>query len=454
MGTHFDYPQPADRPPGRLSRRELVGWLSAGAGAAALGGGAWLLDGRPGGAGGTQRPPTATLARNPGPVAAPSPASEGTGTATSGDRLLVMIEFAGGNDGLSMVMPLGDGRYHDLRPTLATPDGDPIDIDGHHAFHPRLRNVAARRPAVLQGVGSRNPDFSHFEMQVRWWEGTPDVSRRERTGVLGRMADAAGAPDAPVAALSVSDGAHPIVIAGSASTLTVPDAHATWYLTGATSDDVLRQRFQRAYRTFGADADHPFAQQRHAVMQRTASFADAVGVADDEGDGDAGTGAGYRDDRVGNGLQMALRLYERGVGLRIVHLTMDDGFDTHDGHGWKYPDLMSALDDNLGAFFADLDARGLTDSVLVATMSEFGRTVGENGSGGLDHGAASSMLLMGRVVPGMHGEAPVFNGLDAEDGLPAAIPFDRYLATLAEQWLGVPADSVVPGASPIDGVIA
>ncbi|HAP75663.1 MAG TPA: hypothetical protein DCR14_06220, partial [Acidimicrobiaceae bacterium] len=307
------------------------------------GGGAWLLDDRSGGAGAPERP-TSTLARNPGPVAAPSPAAGGNNTA-SGDRLLVMIEFAGGNDGLSMVMPLGDGRYHDLRPTLATPDGDPIDIDGHHAFHPRLRNVAARNPAVLHGVGSRNPDFSHFEMQVRWWEGTPDVSRQQRTGVLGRMADAVGTPDAPVVALSVSDGAHPIVIAGSASTLTVPDAHATWYLTGATSDDVLRQRFQLAYRTFGADATDPFAQQRHAVMQRTAAFADAVGVEDD--DSESGSGAGYRDDRVGNGLQMALRLYEQGVGLRIVHLTMDGGFDTHDGHGWKYPDLMGALDDNL-----------------------------------------------------------------------------------------------------------
>ena len=125
MGTHFDHPHPADRPPSGLSRRELLGWLSAGAGAAALGGGAWLLDDRSGGAGAPERP-TSTLARNPGPVAAPSPAAGGNNTA-SGDRLLVMIEFAGGNDGLSMVMPLGDGRYHDLRPTLATPDGR-IDI--------------------------------------------------------------------------------------------------------------------------------------------------------------------------------------------------------------------------------------------------------------------------------------------------------------------------------------
>ena len=468
MGNPIPHSDPAFPPPGgppsaspagpvafhtvggrrrNLSRRELLGWLSAGAGAAALGGGAWLLDGSGPGTAGRPDPsgeaPT-TTARS-GPIAMPA----GGGSPAGTDRLLVMIEFAGGNDGLSMVAPIGDGRFHDLRPSLADFDGDPIDIDGHHAFHPLLTNVAARQPAVLQGVGSRRPDFSHFEMQVRWWEGAPDASRQYDTGVLGRLADAVGAPDAPVVALSVSDGAHPIMISRTASTLTVPDAHATWYLTGATSDDVLRQRFQRAHRALGSDSTEGFAAARYTMMQRTAAFADAVGVEEDE----AETSLGYRDDRLGNGLQMALRLFERNVGLRVVHVTMDGGFDTHEGHAWKYQELMSAFDDNLGAFFAELDQRGIADRVLVATMSEFGRTVGENGSGGLDHGAASSMLLFGPVRPGPHGEAPTFSGLSAEDGLPSAVPFDRYFATLAEQWFGVSADDVAPGAVALDGLL-
>ena len=468
MSTQFPHSDPANPPPRGepesvagpaahhsagghrrgLSRRELIGWLSAGAGTAALGGGAWLLDGSAAGSPGAHHGAPSAPPRNSGPLAMPNTAGR---AAATDDRLLVMIEFSGGNDGLSMVAPYGDGRFHDLRPSLASPDGDPIDIDGHHAFHPRLTQVAARRPAVLQGVGSRQPDFSHFEMQARWWEGAPNASRQRDTGVLGRLADAVGNPDAPVVALSVSDGAHPIMISRVAPTLTVADAHATWYLTAATEDDVLRQRFQRAYRSFGTDATENFSRGRHEMMQRTAAFADAVGVEEDEADSSE---VGYRDDQLGNGLRLALRMYERGIGVRIVHLTVDGGFDTHEGHGWKYPELMAALDDNLGAFFTDLDNLGIADRVLVATMSEFGRTVGENGSGGLDHGEASSMLLFGPVQPGLHGEAPAFNGLQAEDGLPASIPFDHYFATLAEQWFDVPANDIVPDARVIDGLFA
>ncbi|MCB0984538.1 MAG: DUF1501 domain-containing protein, partial [Ilumatobacter sp.] len=107
-----------------------------------------------------------------------------------------------------------------------------------------------------------------------------------------------------------------------------------------------------------------------------------------------------------------------------------------------------------GAFFDDLDAAGMADKVLVATMSEFGRTVGENGSGGLDHGAAASMLLLGPVADGVHGEAPSLSGLSAEDGLPASLAFDSYFGTIAEQWFGVPAGEVVdPGAEVVDGLI-
>ena len=434
-----------------VNRRELLKWFSAGAGAAAVGGGAWLagrggegasggsspMGTAPGGADGGGDGPMATAPRSMQMPAAPA------------DRLLVMIELAGGNDGLSMAAPLGDGRYRDLRPSLAEPEGDPFVLDAATALHPRLARVATRGPAVLQGVGSLQPDYSHFEMQVRWWEGSPDASRVYDTGVLGRLADAVGDPDAPVVALSVSDGAHPIMFSRTASTLTVPDVGATWYLTGANSDDVLRQRFQRAYRAFGADAAEPYTARRREVMERTVRLAEAVGEWDDDDHG------GYRDDRLGNGLRMALRLFDRGVGLRIVHITMDGGFDTHDGHGWKYPELMSALDDNLGAFFDDLDAAGMADKVLVATMSEFGRTVGENGSGGLDHGAAASMLLLGPVMAGVHGEAPSFAGLSAEDGLPATLSFDHYFGTIAERWFGVPSSEVIDGGTEvIDGLFA
>ena len=431
-----------------VTRRDLLKLL--GAGAATVGAGAWLLDDETAGS-----PVSHARSRDTNAARRSPPAIQPVANVGVADRVLVMIELGGGNDGLSMVSPIGNGRFHDLRPSLAVGvgdgdgDGEPFPIDERWAWHPKLTRVAGRKAAVLQGVGSMQPDGSHFEMSNRWWQGSPDRSNIYDTGVLGRLADAIGDPDAAAVAISVSDGNHPIMLSRQAATLTLSDASATAYLTAPTPDDLMAQRFQRAYRSLGSGNSSEFEMRRQLVRSDTLRFADAVGVWDEA------SLLGYRDDRLGMGLRMAARLFDSGgIGLRIVHVTMDDGFDTHENHGWRYPELMAALDDNLGAFFDDLDARGIGDRVLVATMSEFGRTVGENGSGGLDHGEASNMLLFGPVVAGLHGEPPSFRGLEPEDGLPAAIAFDRYLATIAEDWFEVPADSVVDsGAKTISGVL-
>lgn len=424
-----------------VTRRDLLKLL--GAGAATAGAGAWLFSDE------TARSPVSDRPACSADATRRSSSAAQPATAGAAERVLVMIEMGGGNDGLSMVSPVGDGRFHDLRPSLAVVEGEPIPIDDRWAWHPKLTRVAGRGPAVLQGVGSLQPDGSHFEMSNRWWQGSPDRSNIYDTGALGRLADAIGDPHAAAVAISVSDGNHPIMLSRQAATLTLSDASATAYLTAPPPDDLMAQRFQRAYRSLGSGNGSEFELRRQRVRTDTLRFSDAVGVWDEA------SMLGYRDDRLGMGLRMAARLFdEGGIGLRIVHVTMDDGFDTHEDHGWRYPELMSALDENLGAFFDDLDTRGIADRVLVATMSEFGRTVGENGSGGLDHGEASSMMLFGPVVPGLHGEPPSLSGLEPEDGLRAAIAFDRYLATIAEDWFEVPADSVVDrGARTVGGVL-
>jgi len=431
-------------PAGRreVSRRALLKLF--GVGAATIGTGAWLL-----GDESARSPLSPRPLHDFDPVVRSSLAGSGPAPASVGDRLLVMVELGGGNDGLSMVSPIGDGRFHDLRPSLADVDGEPIGIDERWAWHPELKRVAGRGAAILHGVGSLHPDGSHFEMSNRWWHGSPDRSNVYQTGVLGRLADAVGDPDAAAVAISVSDGNHPIMLSQRAATLTLPDASATAYLTAPARDDVMAQRFQRAYRMLGSGGRSEFELRRQQVRADTLRFAEAVGVWEEE------SALGYRDDRLGKGLRMAAQLFDGGgLGLRIVHITMDDGFDTHEDHGWRYPELMAALDQNLGAFFDDLDARGIADRVLVATMSEFGRTVGENGSGGLDHGEASSMLMFGPVVPGVHGEPPSLRGLEPEEGVPAALGFDRYVATIVERWFQVEADSVVDhAAAAIDGLV-
>jgi uncharacterized protein (DUF1501 family) len=131
------------------------------------------------------------------------------------------------------------------------------------------------------------------------------------------------------------------------------------------------------------------------------------------------------------------------------------GFDTHDDHHATHPGLLADVNDSIAAFLDDLAGRGMAGEVLVMTTSEFGRRAADNGSAGLDHGSASVGMLVGPVVPGLHGEAPSLTVLDDSGNLVATLGFDSYYATVAERWLGVPAGEVLaPGHRVLDGVIA
>ena len=139
---------------------------------------------------------------------------------------------------------------------------------------------------------------------------------------------------------------------------------------------------------------------------------------------------------------------------------MDGDFDTHEDHAETYPELMRELDTNLAAFHDDLDARGLGDDVMVMTTSEFGRTLDENSSGGLDHGTSATAFLSG---PGTGssgstgllgsskrlGDLPSLTRLDDNGDLQATLPFESYLAGVVEGWLGVPASEVFGNTKPL-----
>lgn len=434
--------------PASLSRREVLKWTSAGAGAAAVGGATWLV-GREGAH--TEQPaPSVPTVREgqsgttppPAPLPAPVVANQDLSS-----RLLVVVELDGGNDGLSTLVPYGNGRYYDLRQRTAVAEGDVLALDDTVGLHAKLANLHRRGVAVMQGVGSAQPDGSHFEMMARWWSGDPLHANTFDTGFLGRLADAIGDPAAPAAAVSIGSGNHPALISRKVGTLAVPDAGAIGYLVGA-EDDAMREAFQRGYAAFGGAPGAAMIDLLRAVKQQSLSFAQAVGEFDEEDDT-------YPGSALGQGLRLAAQLLATDLGVRIVHVPMNEDFDTHDDHPGRHPYLLESLDTSLEAFFTDLDNRGLADRVLVMTTSEFGRTARDNASAGLDHGTASVALLAGPVNPGLYGEHPSLDTLDDNDDLIATMGFDQYYATVAEGWFGVPAgDVLAAGATPLDGVFS
>ncbi|MFE3195364.1 DUF1501 domain-containing protein [Nocardia sp. NPDC059240] len=364
-------------------------------------------------------------------------------------RRLLVIEMAGGSDGLSMTVPYADSRYRDLRRRTAIAAEQVHVIDDRLGLHPRLAQLAASGVSVVPGVGTAKPDLSHFEMLHRWQTGDPEGTARTDTGFLGRLCDHLGDPGAPAVGVALGAGPSPALACERVTTLSVD--HGTEGLFPVFEDDNIRDAWLAAQRAMAHPdrADAPTFATARSGSAAALRFSDVAATLSPAADG-------YPDSDLGIQLRLAARLLaDDNHGLRIVHVPMGADFDTHTAHPDRYADLMTDLDDCLAAVRRDLAARGLTDRVLIAAYSEFGRRVPDNDSAGLDHGAAGTALLLGPTNPGVFGEPPSLRNLDADDNLRATVDMAEFYATIAEGWFGVPATDVLPGTPrPLPGVIA
>jgi uncharacterized protein (DUF1501 family) len=393
-----------------------------------------------------------TANSSPGSTAAPQNSVKSADTpkaASIEKRRLIVIEMDGGNDGMSTLVPYGMGAYNDLRKRTAIDPKQIVKIDDTFGVHEAMKKVHSLGLAYVMGVGSTKPDGSHFAMMERWWRGDVDGVGGMDTGFIGRLADAIGDPAARAVALSIGSGSHPMLLSRKAPTLSIPRADIGNTLVGAKPDDAVRYAFQEAFAAMGkGDGGDTSAIARRSVAD-SVRFAETLqSLPEDQGNG------GYPGGNLSDGLRLAARLMSKDEGIRIIHIPMGADFDTHTDHSNRHPGLLTNFSDSLSAFLADLEARKLSEQVLVMTTSEFGRTAKDNASNGLDHGAASVTMLAGPVKPGMYGEYSSLTKLDSNDDLVATVGFDSYLATVAEGWFGVPASDVLPGkAKPLEGLI-
>lgn len=349
-------------------------------------------------------------------------------------RVLVVIELEGGNDGLSTVVPYATGAYYDQRPNLSIAPESVIPLDAEVGLNPQLARLSQRQAGVVEGVGPVDGNLSHFEMVDRWNHGRPTGVGSDRSGFLARLVDRLDS-GSPVVGLSVA-GHTPRLAGASASTLSIENLNA---LNVLVKDDWIYPIYRQSLTSVNGG---PVANQLAGGWNELFSMGRSLSGEIERYDGDAPILKNGRG--LGRQLAMAAALIKADLGIRVVHARMG-GFDTHDGHNGRHERLMSELDGAVDGFLQIMTDAGLAQRVLVATTSEFGRRVGENGSG-LDHGAASSMLLFGPVAMGRLGDPSPVGNLDNRGNLKTTIAFDRYLATLAQEWLGVDAGSVLEGA--------
>lgn len=353
------------------------------------------------------------------------------------DRVLVVVELTGGNDGLSTVVPYGSGAYYDLRPNIAIAPEEVLPLDDEVGLNPNLGRLYDRGVALVEGVGPIDGNLSHFEMVQRWDAGDIDGTNDLRSGFLARLSDTVD-NQSPLVGLSVS-GSTPRFANSAASTLALDNLNSLRYLAG--DDSSLLRTYHRGLHSFTPDESEMLGVVGSSWLQLLdlgATLNEQFERENDESNPMFTDGG-----RLGRQLGLAADLISADVGVRVVHASMG-GYDTHENHLSRHNQLMGQLDASIAGFLQQMEVDGMADRVLVATTSEFGRRVAEN-DGGTDHGSGSVMMVAGPVTPGRYGLATPLGGADGNGNLPTEIPFHSYLGTLAQSWLGIEAGSVLPG---------
>jgi uncharacterized protein (DUF1501 family) len=349
------------------------------------------------------------------------------------ERVLVVVQLTGGNDGLNTIVPFANDAYHRARPVLAVPAATVVRLDDEAGLHPALADLEPLwqegRLAVLRGAGPPSPDRSHFRSMEMWHTGSTDETP-PHAGWLGTAVRGLPA-GAPLPAALLGDRNLPLALAGAPSPVpAIPTLKAMDIDAGGP----VRSLRHACCETAGREEQAARVAQAYRAafecserLQRLGSGGDAVGFPA----GDPGTG-----------LRLAAQFIGARLGTRVLYVTQG-GYDTHAGQERDHPGLLRALAGALAAFQEQLEAQGDGARVLTVVFSEFGRRVRENASGGTDHGAANPVLLVGRPARGgIHGKAP---DLEAGDGdVPVTTDYRRLYATLLD-WMGLDAATVMPG---------
>ncbi len=370
--------------------------------------------------------------------------------------VLVCIFLRGGADGLNMIVPYGDSDYYNARSQIAIPDSEVLDLDGLFGLHPALAPLHPifqdGRMTAVHAVGSPHPTRSHFDA-MSIMEGGIQNPLSIESGWLGRhLAVLNNGNDSPLRAIgwgtAVQDSLRGPVSAIALQSIV--DYHLSGRPEAAAQ---MMAALNALYTVEGGELTAAALATQDAINVVASVDVDAYPVQN---------GAQYPEEGPDGGFGLALRqtatLIRAEVGLEVACIDLG-GWDTHESQGGvegRQASLMTTLAEGLAAFYTDLDT--LLDRVTVVVMSEFGRRVEENASGGTDHGHGNMMLVMGgAVAPTLvitHWPTLAPDYRDRGD-LAITIDYRSILAEILQQRIGNAALSeVFPDFTPtFEGVI-
>ena len=352
---------------------------------------------------------------------------------SSSGKTLVCLFQRGAVDGLNMVVPYGDRAYYRDRPRIALPRQRLVDLDGHFGLHPEL---AALKPlwdnrslAVVHAVGSPDATRSHFDAQDYMETGTPGV-KSTTDGWLNRYCQHHHEHQETPFRAAAFGPQLPRILGGTAPSLAIDDLKTFGLQAGQPETrDKLTRAFESLYQgsatgLLASTSEESFEAVKMLQEVNPAQYRPAAGVE-------------YPRGRFGQSLMQIAQLIKADMGLEVAFADIG-GWDTHVNQGAADGQLANRLREfgrGMAAFCSDLGER-LAD-VVVLTMSEFGRTVRENGNGGTDHGHATAMMVMGGAVEGgrVYGRWPGLDESELYQGRDLAVTTD-FRDLFAEVLLG------------------
>jgi uncharacterized protein (DUF1501 family) len=369
--------------------------------------------------------------------------------------ILVLIQLAGGNDGLNAVVPYTNDYYYQARPTIAIPRDQVLTLNDTLGLNPGLTGFKnlfdAGHLSVVNGVGYPNPNRSHFRA-TEIWQTASDEDKYLTDGWLGRYFDNACQGCDPTVAINIGP-RLPQAFSSHTPTGISLENPSSYRFIGSGKNDDETMAYRSMYNQDGDDATASSnsggsvsmvsgtvtlqnGQSALDFLERTSMDAQIssdkiLAIA-----GKTASNATYPFGPLANNLKLVARLIAGGLPTRVFYVSQG-GYDTHTGQRNGQDARLRELGNAVKAFTDDLTAMGEFDRVMIMTFSEFGRRVHENGSQGTDHGAAAPMFLIGsQMKAGLLGAEPSLAPTDLKDGdIQFNTDFRSVYASILQEWL-------------------
>jgi uncharacterized protein (DUF1501 family) len=393
-------------------------------------------------------------------------------TATGKDSpILIVLQLAGGNDGMNTVIPYADDAYYRARPIIGIPKDKVIALNDYAGLNPGLHGLKGLYDeghlSVLQGVGYPNPNRSHFR-STEIWQTASDADKIEPYGWLGRYFDSCCKGADPTVGVAIGNQVPQSFASADPTGVSFSRPEQYRWLNGdksADSEEVYRELNQPEMDPATLDANDGgsvdtlagAARMSHRestleFLQRTALDAQMSSDKVLEIARKFPASITYPHTALGDSLSLVGRMIAGGLATRVYYVSQG-GYDTHTNQVATHARLMGELNDALVAFAQDMKLQGNFGRVMLMTFSEFGRRVTQNASNGTDHGAAAPMFIMGGgVKAGLFGQYPSLTALNAGD-LAYNVDFRSVYATILDRWLRAPSREVLGRQFPLVNLV-